>query len=47
VAARQAAVRKPKFDIVTALRRVRAAIKPFQKAALFELAEMGHDSSLE
>ena len=39
--------RKEKFDIATVLRRVRASIKPFPKAALFELAEAGHDSPLE
>jgi endonuclease-3 len=38
---------KQPFDIVEALRRVRAAVKPFPKAALFELAELGHDSAFE
>jgi endonuclease-3 len=40
-------VRKEPFDIVVALRRVRAAVKPYPKAALFELAELGHDSPFE
>src|SRR5881409_1017204 len=41
------AVRKEPFNITTALRRVRAAVKPFPKAALFELAELGHASAFE
>jgi endonuclease-3 len=38
---------KKPFDIVVALRRIRAAVKPFPKAALFELAELGHDTPFE
>src|SRR6516164_6680127 len=38
---------KEPFDVVEAIRRVRAAVKPFPKAALFELAELGHDSTFE
>lgn len=38
---------KEPFNIATALRRVRVAVKPFPKAALFELAELGHDSAFE
>ncbi|HEY1379417.1 MAG TPA: endonuclease III [Gemmataceae bacterium] len=46
---RAAATARPKepFDIAAALRRVRAAVKPFPKAALFELADLGHDSAFE
>src|SRR5947209_1262121 len=38
---------KEPFDLAEALRRVRAAVEPFPKAALFELAELGHDSAFE
>ena len=38
---------KEPFDVVEALRRVRAAVAPLPKAALFELAELGHDSAFE
>src|SRR4051812_48149616 len=38
---------KRPFDIAVVMRRVRAAVKPFPKAALFELAELGHDSTFE
>jgi endonuclease-3 len=40
-------VRKRPFDIAEALRHVRAAIKPFAKAAMFELADDGFDSVFE
>jgi endonuclease III len=40
-------VRKAPFNIAVALRKVRAAVKPFPKAALFELAEFGHGSAFE
>src|SRR5437868_10113430 len=46
-ATRAAPVRKVPLDIAVALRRVRAAVRPFPKAALFELAELGHDSTFE
>jgi endonuclease-3 len=35
------------FDIARAMRRVRAAVRPFAKAAMFELAERGHRSAFE
>lgn len=35
------------FDIHTAVRRLRKAVAPFPKAALFELAEDGHGSAFE
>jgi endonuclease-3 len=35
---------KTPFDLKTMLARIRAAIKPFRKAAMFELAELGYDS---
>ncbi|MFW6062828.1 MAG: endonuclease III domain-containing protein [Chloroflexota bacterium] len=35
------------FDIDVALRRIRQAVKPFPKAAMFELAEEGFDSPFE
>jgi endonuclease-3 len=38
---------KQPFDINTALDRVREAVRPFAKAALFELAELGHTSVFE
>lgn len=38
---------KQPFDIDTALDRIRAAVRPFPKAALFELAEQGYDSAFE
>jgi endonuclease III len=38
---------KRPFVIGEALRRVRAAVKPFAKAAMFELAEAGYDSPFE
>ena len=42
-----AAVRTHPFDIAEALRRIRTAIKPFAKAAMFELADDGFDSAFE
>jgi endonuclease-3 len=42
-----AAVRKRPFNIQVALRRIREAVRPFPKAALFELAEEGHRSAFE
>jgi endonuclease-3 len=38
---------KRPFDIDEALDRIRDAVRPFAKAALFELAEDGHDSLFE
>jgi endonuclease-3 len=38
---------KRPFDIDVAVRRIREAVRPFAKAALFELAEEGHDSVFE
>jgi endonuclease-3 len=38
---------KQPFDIALALRRVRRAVKPYPKAALFELAEAGYRSVFE
>lgn len=38
---------KHPFDIAQAVRRIRAAVRPFPKAALFELAEEGHRSVFE
>ena len=38
---------KQPFDIQTAIRRIREAVKPFPKAALFELAAEGYDSVFE
>jgi len=35
------------FDIDVALSRIRAAVEPFPKAAMFELAELGHNSLFE
>ncbi|HSM56875.1 MAG TPA: endonuclease III [Candidatus Sulfomarinibacteraceae bacterium] len=35
------------FDIDVAVRRIREAVKPFPKAAMFELAEEGFDSPFE
>jgi endonuclease-3 len=39
-------VKRP-FDIDTAIRRIREAVEPFPKAALFELAEDGFTSTFE
>lgn len=38
---------KRAFEIDTAMDRIRAAVRPFPKAALFELAGDGHDSVFE
>jgi endonuclease-3 len=38
---------KRPFDIEVAIRRLREAVRPFPKAALFELAAEGHDSVFE
>lgn len=38
---------KHPFDIPTAIRRLRTAVAPYPKAALFELAAEGHDSVFE
>ena len=38
---------KRPFDIDTAIRRIRKAVEPFAKAAMFELAEDGFDSAFE
>jgi endonuclease-3 len=38
---------KEPFKLGVVLRRVRAAVRPYPKAALFELAEMGHRSVFE
>jgi endonuclease-3 len=38
---------KRPFAIGEVIRRVRAAVKPFARAAMFELAEAGHDSPFE
>src|SRR5438132_3673055 len=42
----QSKTKRP-FAIQTAIRRVREAVKPFPKAALFELAAEGYDSVFE
>jgi endonuclease-3 len=38
---------KHPFDIDTAIRRIREAVEPFPKAAMFELAEDGFNSTFE
>jgi len=38
---------KQPFDIHSVLKKVRSAVRPFAKAALFELAELGFDSAFE
>jgi endonuclease-3 len=38
---------KQPFPIDVVIRRIRAAVRPFAKAALFELADLGYDSALE
>src|SRR5213083_2532974 len=38
---------KRPFDIDTAMERIREAVEPFPKAALFELAEEGFNSPFE
>lgn len=42
-----APVAKKPFAVGTAMRRIRAAVRPFPKAALFELAEDGFSSAFE
>jgi endonuclease-3 len=42
----EAAGKRP-FNIAVALRRIREAVRPYPKAALFELAEEGHTSVFE
>lgn len=39
--------KKKPFDIELAVRRLRKAVEPFPKAAMFELAELGHSSVFE
>jgi endonuclease-3 len=39
--------KKQPFDIVKAVQRIRAAVKPYPKAAMFELAARGHGSVFE
>jgi len=39
--------RKRPFNVQTAVARIRQAVKPYPKAALFELAAEGHDSVFE
>jgi len=39
--------RKRPFDIAKAVKRLRKAVAPYPKAALFELATLGHDSVFE
>jgi endonuclease-3 len=38
---------KEPFDIQVVLRRIRAAVRPYPKAAMFELAERGHNTVFE
>ncbi|HEU4699405.1 MAG TPA: hypothetical protein VFS40_09500 [Gemmatimonadales bacterium] len=38
---------KRPFDFATAFRRIRKAVAPFPKAALFELRDLGHGSAFE
>lgn len=42
-----ARVRKKPFDIAVAFRRLRAAVKPLPKAAMFQLAEEGFNTVFE
>ena len=44
--AKRVAAKRP-FDIPTAMRRLRVAVAPYPKAALFELAAEGHDAVFE
>jgi endonuclease-3 len=44
--AASAATKRP-FDVAEALRRIRVAVQPYAKAALFELAEEGYGSPFE
>jgi endonuclease III len=43
----QARGRKRRFNIATALDRIRTAVAPFSKAALFDLAAQGYTSAFE
>jgi endonuclease-3 len=43
---RGAAAKRP-FDFATAFRRIRKAVAPFPKAALFELRDLGHGTAFE
>ena len=38
---------KQPFDIDLALRRIEAAVEPYPKAAMFELAELGYATPFE
>lgn len=38
---------RPDFDLTTVLARIEAAIRPYPKAAMFELAERGYNSLFE
>ena len=40
-------MKKLPFDISVAIPRIRKAVEPFPKAAMFELAEQGFDSPFE
>ena len=40
-------MQKERFDIDVVMERVAEAVRPFPKAAMFELAEKGHDSPFE
>ena len=40
-------MKKKPFDIAVAIRHIRTAVKPWPKAALFELAENGFTSTFE
>src|SRR5262249_50326415 len=43
----ESAAKKKPFDIAEAIRKLRKAVAPYPKAAMFELAARGHDSILE
>ncbi len=44
---KESSIAKTPFDIEVALPRLRAAVRPFPKAAMFELAEEGFTSPFE
>src|SRR2546421_3949443 len=44
---KDAAAQKQPFDVETAIERLREAVRPYPKAALFELFAEGHDSLFE
>lgn len=46
-ASQRSAMAKRSFDIDTAVQRIREAVRPFPKAAMFELAEDGFDSPFQ